>query len=101
MILYILYYEPNYGYEISKQIRELSNGKYVMKETTLYSTLKRLETNQYLESFISKEDGGKSRTYYQLTPQGKEYYSQRISEWELTKEVVDQFILKEETNGHN
>ena len=35
MILYILRNAPSYGYEISKQIKQLSDGKYVIKETTL------------------------------------------------------------------
>lgn len=95
MILFILYEKPNYGYEISKQIRELSNEKYIMKETTLYSTLKRLETNGYLTSFVSDEIGGKTRTYYEITDYGKTYYHQRLEEWTLTQEVVNQFIVKE------
>lgn len=93
MILYILHQGANYGYEVSKQIRELSDEKYVMKETTLYSSLKRLETNGYIQSYISKEPKGKSRTYYELTADGKSYYQERLVEWQLTKEVVDRFIL--------
>ena len=43
MILYILRKAPSYGYEISKQIKQLSDGKYVIKETTLYSAFTRME----------------------------------------------------------
>ena len=39
MILYLLLDKPSYGYEISKQIKTLSNEKYVIKETTLYSAI--------------------------------------------------------------
>ena len=39
MILYLLLDKPSYGYEISKQIKALSNEKYIMKETTLYSCI--------------------------------------------------------------
>ena len=35
IILYLLLKEPSYGYEISKKIRNLSEDKYVIKETTL------------------------------------------------------------------
>lgn len=41
----------SYGYEISKNIRQLTQEKYVMKETTLYSAFTRLEKNGYIESF--------------------------------------------------
>ena len=50
MILYLLLNKPSYGYEISKQIKELSGEKYVIKETTLYSAFTRMEKNGYLES---------------------------------------------------
>ena len=51
MILYLLLDKPSYGYEISKQIKTLSNEKYVIKETTLYSAFTRMERNGYIESF--------------------------------------------------
>ena len=37
MILYLLLDRPSYGYEISRTIRMMTDGKYAMKETTLYS----------------------------------------------------------------
>jgi PadR family transcriptional regulator PadR len=52
MILYLLLNEPSYGYEISKKIKELTDEKYIMKETTLYSAFKRMEANGYIESYM-------------------------------------------------
>jgi PadR family transcriptional regulator PadR len=96
MILFILLKEPSYGYEISKQIKALSNGQYVIKETTLYSAFTRMEKNDYVTSFPGTGDnGGKKRTYYQITEDGREYYQSKCEEWELTKDVVEKFILKE------
>lgn len=51
LILYMLLDGESYGYEISKNIRKLSDEKYVMKETTLYSAFTRLEKNGYIDSF--------------------------------------------------
>ena len=62
IILYLLKQEPSYGYEISKQIRQISEEKYVIKETTLYSAFTRMEKNGYIESFFGNETGGKRRT---------------------------------------
>ena len=62
MILYLLMDQPSYGYEISRQIRKLSDEKYVMKETTLYSAFGRLEKNGYITSFYGNETNGKRRT---------------------------------------
>ena len=58
MILFLLLQEPSYGYEISRKIREISEGRYVIKETTLYSAFSRLEKNGYIESFYSDETTG-------------------------------------------
>lgn len=95
MILYLLLDKPSYGYEISKQIKALSNEKYIMKETTLYSAFTRMEKNGYITSFPGVGDnGGKKRTYYSITDAGREYYKARCEEWALTKEVVEQLLRR-------
>lgn len=91
MILYLILTEPSYGYQISREIKSRTDGKYIIKETTLYSAFTRLENNGYIESFYGNETNGKRRTYYQITKAGKDYYKEKCSEWELTKEVVDKF----------
>lgn len=92
IILYMLLNGESYGYEISKNIRMLSEEKYVMKETTLYSAFTRLEKNGYIFSFYKDETFGKRRTYYRITPEGRMYYLEKCQEWKLTKEVVSKFI---------
>lgn len=92
IILYLLLAEPSYGYEISKQIRLLSDGKYTIKETTLYSAFTRLENNGYIKSFYGDETNGKRRTYYRITDAGREYYREKCNEWEITKQVIENFI---------
>ena len=97
IILFLLREAPSYGYEISKRIRLLTEEKYVIKETTLYSAFTRMEKNGYIESFpYTDEKTGKHRTYYRITEAGRQYYSERCSEWELTKEVIELFIAEEE-----
>lgn len=93
MILFLLLDGPSYGYQLSKQIKELTEGKYVIKETTLYSAFSRMEKNGYVESY-SEEDAktGKRRTYYRITESGREYYHIKCEEWEVTKEVIENFV---------
>ncbi|CAI6080535.1 hypothetical protein PAECIP112173_02919 [Paenibacillus sp. JJ-100] len=93
LILYMLLEGESYGYEISKNIRQLTDEKYVMKETTLYSAFTRLEKNGYIESFYQDESSlGKRRTYYRITPAGLDYYREKCEEWKVTQEVVNLFI---------
>ena len=92
MILCLLRERDSYGYEISRQIREISQEKYVMKETTLYSAFTRLEKIGYITSYFGTETNGKRRTYYRITPEGNVFYQEKCEEWQLVKEVVDRFI---------
>ena len=95
IILSLLLDSPSYGYEISKRIRDMTDDCYIIKETTLYSAFTRMEKNGYLESFPRYADNGKRRTYYRITEKGHQYYSEKCSEWELTKRVIEHFIRKD------
>lgn len=92
IILYFLLEGDSYGYEISKNIRTLTENQYVMKETTLYSAFNRLEKNGYITSYYGEETQGKRRTYFHITPEGKAYYLEKCKEWDITKNVVNRFI---------
>ena len=94
IILFLLKEGPSYGYELSKRIRQISEDKYIIKETTLYSAFTRMEKNGYIESFIDEGESGKKRTYYRITDKGNEYYESKCSEWDLTKEVIEKFIRR-------
>jgi len=96
MILYLLLENSSYGYEISKNIRQITKEEYVMKETTLYSAFSRLEKNGYIQSFFGEETQGKRRTYYKITEAGLQYYKEKCEEWQLTKEVINKFIKEME-----
>ena len=93
MILYLIWEKPSYGYEISKQIKFMSQEKYIIKETTLYSAFTRLEKNGYIRAF-EDSSSGKKRTYYAITDLGREYYREKCKEWVLTQDVVEKFIMK-------
>ena len=96
IILYLLLDGPSYGYEISKRIRTGAEEKYIIKETTLYSAFTRMEKNGYIESFTDEVmSGGKKRTYYRITDSGREYYKAKCEEWQLTKEVIEKFIVNQ------
>ena len=98
MILRVLCDGDSYGYEMSQSITGLSGGGYTMKETTLYSAFSRLEKLNYLRSYPGSYSGGRERTYYALTDDGREYYRQKCTEWALTKELIAKFIIKDEEN---
>ena len=94
IILFFLMDEPSYGYEISRNIKAVSDNKYLIKETTLYSAFTRLEKNGYITSFSQEAENGKRRTYYRITESGKAYYLEKCQEWALTKDVIERFIAQ-------
>jgi DNA-binding PadR family transcriptional regulator len=91
IILSLLAEHDSYGYEISREIENRSNGIYTMKETTLYSAFIRLQKNGYIISYSGAETFGKPRTYYRITESGTLYFREKCEEWELTKELIDRF----------
>lgn len=84
---------PMYGYELIKKTREISGETFEIKEGTLYLSLKRLEKNNYLESYWDdSESGGGRRKYYKITPNGREYLYKKKKEWFLLNDVMNKFL---------
>jgi len=95
IVLSLLQKGDSYGYEISKQISAISEERYVIKETTLYSTFNRLEKHGYIGSYQGDETHGRKRIYYRITEAGRRYYREKCDEWLLTTEVLGSFIKRE------
>ena len=97
IILSLLNRQDSYGYQLSKMIREASQGSYVMKETTLYSAINRLEKTGLLQSYAGEITRGKPRTYYRLTDAGRTQLQEKMNEWKLTKQVLNTIFGEETT----
>ncbi|PID97662.1 MAG: PadR family transcriptional regulator [Actinobacteria bacterium] len=91
IVLSILSERPSYAYEIAKTITDISNNEYVIKQTTLYSAVKRLESAGLVTSYSAISDSGKPRTYYSTTPAGTAALELKRAEWEATKTLIDRF----------
>ncbi len=62
--------EKMYGYEISMKVKELSRGKILLKDGSLYPALQKM-TSDGLLSFKEEIVGGRVRKYYYITQQGR------------------------------
>ncbi|GAB0171785.1 PadR family transcriptional regulator [Lysinibacillus xylanilyticus] len=93
LILSLLHKKDMYGYELAKFVRDKSEEQFEIKEGTLYLSLKRLEKNDWVESYWGDEQGpGGRRKYYKLTPLGKECFEEKRSEWRFVKKIMDSFL---------
>ena len=62
--------EKMYGYEISKHVKALTEGKIHLKDGSLYPALQKLTADGLL-SFKEEYVGKRVRKYYMLTKKGK------------------------------
>ena len=85
----------SYGYQINKNVGTLSDGRVELKEATLYTAFRRLETAGLIRSYWGDENSGARRRYYAITEAGFEKLAQDCNAWEETKIMMDR-LLKED-----
>lgn len=69
-----------YGYEITQQVKLLTDGKISITEGALYPLLHKLESEGTLTTEV-EEIGKRVRKYYRLTPSGKNRSLEMSSEF--------------------
>jgi len=89
IVLGILHRGDAYGFEIYNTILERTGERYELKETTLYSSYKRLESEGCISSYWGDETQGARRRYYHLTDKGRITYRQNMKDWEFTRNILD------------
>jgi len=81
-----------YGYEITKLVHEKSDRIYELKEATMYSSLKRLESDGQITAYWGDETQGGRRKYYRITSTGRELYEVNKRNWDYAKQILDQLL---------
>jgi PadR family transcriptional regulator PadR len=69
-----------YGYEITQVVKDLSQGRLLITEGSLYPTLHKLEDEGLLKTEVVKI-GKRVRKYYTLTPDGRVHSKDRVTEF--------------------
>ena len=93
MILRVLLDGDSYGYEIIKTLFLRSGQRYELKEPSLYTSLRRLEKQGYIESYWGNESQGGRRKYYHMTNPGRAAYHTAIQEWVQARDLIDLMLL--------
>lgn len=92
IILRQLSQDDSYGYQINKNISALSEGSVELKEATLYTAFRRLETGGFIASYWGSETTGARRRYYAITDSGREKLQSDIAAWNETKRQLDHLL---------
>jgi len=83
-VLAVLKKGDSYGYQIIKDMSHCIE----ISESTLYPILKRLEQNNYVETY-SQEHNSRLRKYYRMTRSGREHMAQFLEEWDQVMAIYD------------
>ena len=80
VVLRLLRERPMYGYQMVKEVRDRTGGRFEWKEGTLYPALHRLEGAGLLTAKWQLSPAGKRRKYYHLTRKGRAALSVKTDE---------------------
>ena len=89
VVLSLLCERPMYAYEISSIMEQRSKGKFTI--SVIYPVLYRLEKQNYAEATNTEIIDGRARTYYAITPSGKDYLKTCLKEFNEFSEIFHQF----------
>lgn len=88
--------ERMYGYEISLRVKELSEGRILLKDGSLYPALQKM-TKDGLLSFKEEQVGGRVRKYYYLTRTGHKKKAAYVDELRGFIATLNKIVFPEVT----
>lgn len=76
-----------YGYDITRKVEEMTNGKIKLTYGALYPVLHKLEVDGAVIT-ESENYNNRTRIYYKLTPRGDSFATEKIKELQEYLEVM-------------
>jgi DNA-binding PadR family transcriptional regulator len=89
LLLYLIFEQPMYGYQIIRELETRSHGYFKFKEGTLYPVLHRLEKDGLIGGHWQTLDSGRQRKYYRITNKGRSALAEIRSQWREFLVAVD------------
>lgn len=95
ILLSLLKNKDMYGYEISKEIKNITENVLILGEGTLYPALKRLKEKSLIQDyFIETNSSKKKRKYYKITEAGLIELNLKLKDFYLISNLIEN--VKEE-----
>ena len=94
MVLVMLRERARYGYDIAKELKDMSGGKLEFRRGTLYPILHKLEKQDLIKGVWEHPEDDRSRRVYVLTDKGSAEAERQIEAWLEYANAV-QHIIKE------
>lgn len=96
IILAQLIDHDSYGYEMGKNVQLATDGLLELKEATLYTTFRRLESGGHILSYWGDEQTGARRRYYAITEAGRALYAENVADWQRAKSMINHLLKQGE-----
>ena len=87
-----------YGYEISQKVKELTDGKILLKDGSLYPALHKLLKDGVL-GYEEQSIGKRVRKYYFLTKKGKKEKDMQLAELKDFLATIEKVIFTDLNNA--
>jgi PadR family transcriptional regulator, regulatory protein PadR len=91
LVMSLLEERPMYGYELSQELAQRSEGYFDLKEGLLYPTLHRMQQKGLLSSEWQTVEG-RPRKYYSLTRLGRKVLQEQSVEWRTFLEKLNSLL---------
>jgi DNA-binding PadR family transcriptional regulator len=83
-----------YGYEMFQHVKELSGGRILLKDGSLYPALQKM-TMDGLLSFKEENVGGRTRKYYYITKKGQKEKTAYVEELKDFVATLNRIVFPE------
>ena len=93
LLLSLLPIQDFYVYELSKVLKETSKGLFDIQGPSLYTVLYRLQNKGFVSS-RSESVGRRTRIYYHILPEGKQYLKQVVDSYLSIDNGIMQVLSK-------
>ncbi len=87
-VLSIVSKTPSYGYDIYQNI----NRSFKISESTIYPILRKMVTENHLNTYLEESPEGPPRKYFEITKLGKKHLKYLLDEWHAFNEHVNYII---------
>lgn len=92
LILKTLSWGPMHGYDISRTIRQRSEGALGLEDAALYQALHRLESKRWIESEWGVSENNRKAKFYRLTEDGRKQLQLEVSTWQRYATAVSKVL---------
>ena len=95
LILKALTWGPLHGYDVSRLIRQRSDGALGLEDAALYQALHRLEAKGWIAAEWGLSENNRRAKFYRLTVAGREQLQTELSSWRSYVSAVSKVLEAE------